>query len=85
MKNLKLLCDTTRENPKCHMHIPQSKKNIYVLNIIIQSILEKKKMKKKDTKGTPKTLMPPIGVQKPNGSKNLKGNFKRNQVAHLWG
>jgi hypothetical protein len=29
--------------------------------------------------------MPPIGVQKPNGSKNLKGNFKRNQVAHLWG
>jgi hypothetical protein len=40
------------------MHIPQSRKNIYVLNIIIQNILEKKR----DTKGTPKTLMLPIGV-----------------------
>jgi hypothetical protein len=31
MKNLKLLCEIMSENPKCHMHIPQSKKNIYVL------------------------------------------------------
>jgi hypothetical protein len=47
MKNLKLLCETTSENPKCHMHIPQSRKNIYVLNIIIQNIPEKKKNEKK--------------------------------------
>jgi len=60
MKNLKLLCKIMSENPKCHMHIPQFKKNIYVLNIIIQSILEKKGSEKKDTKGTPKTLMSPI-------------------------
>jgi hypothetical protein len=47
MKNSRLLCKTMNENPKCHMHIPQSRKNIYVLNIIIQSILEKKKNEKK--------------------------------------
>jgi len=35
------------ENPKCHMHIPQSRKNIYMLNIIIQRILKKKRSEKK--------------------------------------
>jgi hypothetical protein len=33
----------TNENPKCHLHIPNLGKGIYVLNIIIQNILEKKK------------------------------------------
>jgi hypothetical protein len=38
------------ENPKCHLHIPQPRKGTYVLNIIIQNILKKKKMKEKDPK-----------------------------------
>jgi hypothetical protein len=33
-------------------------KGIYVLNIIIQSLLEKKNVKERDLKGTPKTLPP---------------------------
>jgi hypothetical protein len=37
------LCKTMNENPKCHLHIPQPKKGIYVLNIIIQSLLEKRR------------------------------------------
>jgi hypothetical protein len=45
------------------VHIPQLRKGIYVLNIIIQGFLEEKKdVKERDTKGTPKTLMAPIGV-----------------------
>jgi len=31
------------ENPKCHMHIPQPMKGIYVLKIIIYNILDKRK------------------------------------------
>jgi len=31
------------ESFKCHLHIPQPKKGIYVLNIVIQNILGKKK------------------------------------------
>ncbi len=31
------------ENPKCHLHIPQLRKGIYVLNIIVQGLLEKRK------------------------------------------
>jgi hypothetical protein len=31
------------ENFKCRPHIPQHKKNIYVLNIIIQNLLEKRR------------------------------------------
>ncbi len=47
------------ENPKCHLHIPQPRKGIYVLNIIVQNIsMGRKKMNKKDPKGTSKTLMP---------------------------
>jgi hypothetical protein len=42
-KIIRPLSETTNENPKCHLHIPQSKKGIYVLNIIIQNILEKKR------------------------------------------
>jgi hypothetical protein len=39
-KVIKLLGETS-ENPKCHLHIPQFKKNIHVLSIIVQNILEK--------------------------------------------
>jgi len=56
------LFETISENSKCYLHIPQLRKGIYVLNIIIQNILEKKEMKEKDLKGTPKTLMPLTGV-----------------------
>jgi hypothetical protein len=34
--------ETTNENSKCHMHISQLKKGIYVLNIIVQNILKKR-------------------------------------------
>jgi hypothetical protein len=61
-KVIKPLCKRTSENPKCHLHIPQPRKGIYVLNIIIQGLMEKRKMKKRDPKGTPKTLMLPLGV-----------------------
>jgi hypothetical protein len=39
--------ETRRENPKCHLHIPQLRKNIYVLNSIVQDILEKRKNERK--------------------------------------
>jgi len=42
-------------------------------------------VKEKDLEGTPKTLMPPIRVQKPNGGKNLESNPKRDQTTHLQG
>jgi hypothetical protein len=41
-KGNKAFVQNNNENPKCHLHIPQPRKGIYVLNIIIQSILEKK-------------------------------------------
>jgi hypothetical protein len=72
------------KNLECHLHIPQLKKGIHVLNIIIQGLLKKKRCEKKDPKGTPKTLMPPIRVWKPNESKNFKGNPK-GELAHLKG
>ncbi len=40
-KVIRLLCKIMSENFKYHMHIPQLKKGIYVMNIIIQNILEK--------------------------------------------
>jgi hypothetical protein len=42
-KVMKPLCETMNENPKCHLHIPQPKQSINVLNIIIQNLLEKKR------------------------------------------
>jgi len=42
-KVIKPLCKTISENPKYHLHIPQLRKGIYVLNIIIQSLLEKRR------------------------------------------
>jgi hypothetical protein len=40
-------------------------------------------VKKLDPKGTLKTLMPPIGIQKLKGSENPKCNPKRDQTTHL--
>jgi hypothetical protein len=36
------------ENLKCHLYIPQPKKNIYVLNIIIQNLPEKRRNEGKE-------------------------------------
>jgi hypothetical protein len=33
-------------------------------------------VKEKNPKGTPKMLMPPIGIQKLDGGKNLDGNLE---------
>jgi len=41
------LGETTSENPQCHLHIPEPRKGIYVLNIIIQGILEKRRCEEK--------------------------------------
>jgi hypothetical protein len=46
-KIIRPLNKTTNENPKCHLHIPQPRKGIYVLNIIIQNLLEKKRSERK--------------------------------------
>jgi hypothetical protein len=62
MKEVIRLSGKTSENPKCHLHIPQFKKGIHVLNIIVQGILKKKDVKESDPKGMPKTLMALIGV-----------------------
>ncbi len=85
-KVIRPLCKTTSENPKYHLHIPQLKKGIYVLNIIIENTLKKiKNWKKRDPERTPKTLMPPIGVWKLDGGENLKGNLEGGQGAHMLG
>jgi hypothetical protein len=41
--------ETMNESPKSHLHIPQLKKDIYVLNIIVQSLFGEKKMWRKRT------------------------------------
>jgi hypothetical protein len=42
-KVIRPLCKTISENLKYHLHIPQLRKDIYVLNIIIQSFLKKRR------------------------------------------
>ncbi len=42
-----LMRETRNENPKCHLHIPQPRKGIYVLKIIVQNIMEKRKNERK--------------------------------------
>jgi hypothetical protein len=81
-KVIRPLHKTMNENPKCHMHIPQLRKGIYVLNIIVQTSC-KKGVKEKDPKGTPKTLMPPAWVHKLDGRDNPEGNLKGDQIEHL--
>ncbi len=74
------------ENPKCHLHIPQPKKGIYVLNIIVQSIMEKRRIEVQRPQKNTKTLMPLTGVQKHDGGKNLEGNKPRETKQRtLWG
>ncbi len=56
-KVIRPLCETMNENPKCHLHIPQPRKGIYVLNIIVQGLLEEKRSEGKG---------PQRNTQKPN-------------------
>jgi hypothetical protein len=58
--------------------------------LVIHHLLEQNRFtlnvfspKKRDPKGTPKTLMPPTKVLKLNGGKNPKANPKKDQIAHL--
>jgi hypothetical protein len=55
-KVIKPLCETMNENPKCHLHIPQPRNGIYVLNSPSRTYW-KKNLKEKDSKRTPKTLI----------------------------
>ncbi len=72
------------ENHKCHLHIPQLKKGIFVLSIIIQSILQKRKCEGKGPqKNIQNPITPLIGIQKPDGSKCPEDNQARNQATHL--
>jgi len=41
-KVIKPLGETMNENFKCHLHIPQPRKGMYVMNIIGQCILEER-------------------------------------------
>jgi hypothetical protein len=59
-----------------NLHIPQPKKNIYVLNIIIQNILEKIGCEGNGPQRNTQNLNTPIGVQKIDGCKNLESNLK---------
>jgi len=51
------LCETMNENPKCHLHIPNLGRASMCWTSSSKTCWEKK-MKKKNPKGTPKTLMP---------------------------
>jgi len=42
-KVIRPLGEIMNDNSKCHLYIPQLKKDIYVLNIIIQGLLEKRR------------------------------------------
>jgi len=56
------LGETTSENPKCHLHTPNLKKIIMCQTSSFKPSLKKKDVKEMDPKGTPKSLMSPIGV-----------------------
>jgi hypothetical protein len=58
-KVIKPLCNTI-ENPKCHLHIPQPWKGIYVLNIIVQGLLETRKSEGKGPQRNTQNLNAPI-------------------------
>ncbi len=51
----------TTNNPKSHLHIPQPKKGIYVLNIIIHNIMEKRTS---DGKGPQRNTQNPNATNK---------------------
>jgi len=60
-KVIKILNETTSENPKCHLHTPNLKKTVMCRTSSFKPSL-KKRLKEMDPKGTPKSLMHPIGV-----------------------
>jgi hypothetical protein len=57
---------------------PQPKKNIYVMNIIIQNILEKIKCEGKRPQMNTQNLNAFKSLQKPNGGENPKSNLEGN-------
>jgi hypothetical protein len=59
---IKPLNETMNENFKCHPHIPQLRKGIYVLNIIIQNLLEKRRSEGKGPRRNTQNPNAPIGV-----------------------
>jgi hypothetical protein len=58
MKKKMLMGKTTSKNPKWHLHIPQLRKGIYVLNIFVQG-LEKRKCEEKGSQGNTQNLKAP--------------------------
>jgi hypothetical protein len=79
MKKVKRpLCDTTSENPKCHLHIPQPRKGIYVLSIIVQGLLEKRRSEGNGPQKNTPNPNTPIRGTKFDGGENLEGNLERN-------
>jgi len=62
-KVIKPLCKTTNENLKCHLHIRQPKKGIYVLNIIVQNIMEKRSVGKGPQRNTQNLSAPNKGTK----------------------
>jgi hypothetical protein len=66
------------ENPKCHLHIPQPRKGIYVLNIVVQNISMEKKNEWKRPQRNTQNLNALIKVHKHDGGKNLESNIERN-------
>jgi hypothetical protein len=59
---IKPLNEIMNENFKCHPHIPQPRKGIYVLNIIIQNLFKKRRNEGKGLQRNTQNPMPPIGV-----------------------
>jgi hypothetical protein len=58
-KVIRSLHETMNENPKYHLHIPQPRKGIYVMNVIIQTILEKKRCEGKGPQRNTQNLNAP--------------------------
>ncbi len=50
-KVIKPLGKTKSKNFKCHLHIPQPMKGVYVMNIIVQGILEERRCEGKKSQG----------------------------------
>jgi hypothetical protein len=73
-KVISFLNEIMNDNPKCHLHILQPWKGIYMLNNIVQGILGKKGCEAKASRGNTQNLNAPNKGTKPNGGENLKGN-----------
>jgi hypothetical protein len=57
-KVIRPLGQTMSENPKCHLHIPNLGK-VYVLNIIVQGIMEKNVCEGKGSQGNTQNVNAP--------------------------